>query len=175
MQKIIIASKNPVKINAALIAFKKMFAEEEFQIEGISVPSGVKDQPNSDFESLQGALNRAHNASEAAPADFWVGMEGGVEEKNGDMKSFAWIVIKSKNGQIGKACTGAFCLPPRVAELIKAGKELGEADDIVFGLKNSKQVNGAIGILTGDIVDRTKFYADAVLLALIPFKNRHLY
>jgi non-canonical (house-cleaning) NTP pyrophosphatase len=33
-------------------------------------------------------------------------------------------------------------------------KELGEADDIVFGITNSKQANGAVCILTGDILTR---------------------
>ncbi|MEA2092741.1 MAG: DUF84 family protein, partial [Patescibacteria group bacterium] len=55
------------------------------------------------------------------------------------------------------------------------GKELGEADDIVFQRNNSKQENGAVGILTGDVVDRTKCYTEAVILALIPFKNVNLY
>ncbi|MEA2092675.1 MAG: DUF84 family protein, partial [Patescibacteria group bacterium] len=56
-----------------------------------------------------------------------------------------------------------------IIELIKEGKELGEADDIVFQRNNSKQENGAVGILTGDVVDRTKCYTEAVILALIPF------
>lgn len=62
-----------------------------------------------------------------------------------------------------------------IIELIKEGKELGEADDIVFQRNNSKQENGAVGILTGDVVDRTKCYTEAVILALIPFKNVNLY
>ncbi|MEK7547168.1 MAG: inosine/xanthosine triphosphatase [Patescibacteria group bacterium] len=176
MKKIVIASKNPVKINATLNGFQKMFPAETFEIEGIQVPSGVSEQPLSDSEVFQGAWNRADNASKAVPgADFWIGIESGVEEKNGEMEAFAWIVAKDKNGKFGKGRTGTFFLPPRVAELIKQGKELGEADDIVFQRKNSKQENGAVGILTGDAVDRTKFYTEAVIFALIPFKNEELY
>jgi non-canonical (house-cleaning) NTP pyrophosphatase len=59
--------------------------------------------------------------------------------------------------------------------LIRQGKELGEADDIVFSQNNSKQANGAIGILTGDVIDRTSLYEHAVILALAPFKNLELY
>ena len=76
---------------------------------------------------------------------------------------------------MGKGRTGAFFLPESVANLVRHGKELGEADDIVFGRSNSKQANGAIGILTGDVVDRTQLYEQAVILALIPFKNPQLY
>jgi len=176
MKKIIIASKNPVKINATLNAFQKMFPGETFEIEGASVPSGVGDQPTSNAETFHGAWNRAENAAKSASkADFWVGIEGGIEAKEKDMEAFAWVVVKSNSGKFGKGRTGIFFLPFKVAELIKQGKELGEADDIVFGRTNSKQENGAIGILTGNVMDRTSYYADAVVMALIPFKNEHLY
>ncbi len=173
--KIIVASKNPVKMNAALSGFCQMFPGENFEIEGVSVPSGVSDQPMSDDETLRGALTRVENASASALGDYWVGMEGGVEHVNGEMHSFAWIVVKSAGGKIGKGKTGTFILPPKVSELIQQGMELGDADDAVFGMKNSKQQNGAIGILTGDLVGRAEHYDRAVVLALIPFKNEHLY
>ena len=175
MSKVIIASKNPVKINAVSNAFKEMFPTESFDVEGVSVTSGVNKQSQNDSETLQGALNRIEIASKTTEADFWVGIEGGIEEKNSDMEAFAWVVVKAKDGKFGKSRTGTFFLPPKIAELIKQGKELGEADDIVFGRINSKQENGAVGILTNNIVDRTKYYTEAVVLALIPFKNKHLY
>jgi inosine/xanthosine triphosphatase len=127
-------------------------------------------------ETLNGARNRAENASKEKPeADYWVGIEGGIVDLLHDMESFAWIVVKSKTGKFGNGRTGSFFLPPKVAELIRQGKELGEADDIVFGMKNSKQSNGAVGILTGDVLTRTTFYVPALILALIPFKNKELY
>jgi non-canonical (house-cleaning) NTP pyrophosphatase len=75
---------------------------------------------------------------------------------------------------MGKSRTGTFFLPVEVARLIREWKELGEADDIVFNRSNSKQENGAIGILTGDIIDRAQLYEQAVILSLIPFKNETL-
>jgi len=176
MKKIIIASQNPVKMNATLTGFQKMFPDEKFEIEGVSVISGVSDQPSSDSETFSGAWNRASNACQEKPeADFCVGMEGGIEEKDSEMKAFAWIVIKARTGAFGKARTATFFLPPSVAELINQGKELGEANDIIFGQTNSKQKNGAIGLLTDNVIDRTEEYAEAVILALIPFKNMKLY
>ncbi len=62
-----------------------------------------------------------------------------------------------------------------MVELINRGKEFGELDNIVFGKSNTKQENGAIGILTEDLITRTSFYTSAVILALIPFKNKKLY
>ena len=176
MKKVIIASTNPVKINTTENGFRKMFPEETFSFQGISAPSHVADQPMSEEETLRGASNRVENVRVLSPdADYWVGIEGGLKELDGSMEAFAWIVIRSKTGKMGRGRTGAFILPNKVAELIKQGKELGEADDIVFGQTNSKQSNGAVGILTGDVLTRTTFYEPAVILALIPFKNPELY
>jgi inosine/xanthosine triphosphatase len=175
MTKIIVASTNPVKLKAAEIGYKRMFAEDS-EISGLSVPSGVSNQPMSEDETLKGAMNRAKNAKENNPdADFWVGIEGGIEDKNSDMHAFAWIAVINSDGKTGKGKTGTFILPEKIAELIRQGKELGEADDIVFGYTNSKQKNGSIGILTGDVLTRAGFYSDAVIMALIPFKNPNLY
>jgi len=62
-----------------------------------------------------------------------------------------------------------------VAKLVSSGLELGEADDQVFGTQGSKQHNGAVGLLTHDVLTRDGFYAQAVQLALIPFINPQLY
>ncbi len=176
MKKIIIASTNPVKINSTEIGFSKMFPGEIFFISGVPAPSDVPDQPMSDEETIKGATNRAHNVSRLEPdADYWVGIEGGLQLIDDELSAFAWVVVKSRDGKIGKGKTGSFFLPLKVAELIRQGKELGEADDIVFGTNNSKQANGAVGILTGDVLTRTTFYEPAVILALIPFKNPELY
>jgi inosine/xanthosine triphosphatase len=174
MKKVIVASKNPVKINATKIGFEKMFGTD-FEFVGISVPSGVPDQPISSNETLQGAKNRATNAQIEMPdADFWVGIEGGIEKQENDMECFAWCVVLSKE-KMGKARTSTFFLPQKIVELVDSGMELGAADDVVFQRTNSKQANGAIGILTVDVIDRTSYYVDAAVLALIPFRNSELY
>ena len=84
-------------------------------------------------------------------------------------------MVKSKEGRVGKGRTAVFFLPPRIAKLIREGKELGEADDIVFGRINSKQDNGAVGLLTDDVIHRQHYYTHALILALIPFKKKDLY
>jgi inosine/xanthosine triphosphatase len=175
MHSIVLTSTNPVKRNAVLTGFLRMFPDSEFYINSIEAPSGVSDQPLDSHETLQGALNRSAQAQEKFPdADFWVGIEGGVEPMAQGLASFAWIVVRSRLG-LGLSRTGTFFLPPAVAELIREGKELGEADDIVFGRTDSKSENGAIGLLTGNIIDRAELYAHAVVLALVSFKNTDLY
>ncbi len=174
-KQILLASNNPVKVQAALNGFRRMFPGEEFEAQGVSVPSGVSDQPMSSAETLQGALNRVGQAMQAFPqGDYWVGIEGGAEEVEDGLAAFAWIVVRSREIE-GRSRSGSFWLPPRVTELVRQGVELGEADDIVFKRSNSKQGNGAIGLLTGDVIDRVALYEHAMVLALVPFKNPELY
>ncbi|MDW7693148.1 inosine/xanthosine triphosphatase [Flammeovirgaceae bacterium SG7u.111] len=174
--RIVIGSKNPVKINAAATGFSLVFDKLE-KAEGVNVPSGVSDQPMSSEETLLGARNRASNTKKMEPeADFWVGIEGGIDvNAQGEMEVFAWVVVLAKNGMEGKAKTAVFFLPPKVEELINEGMELGEADDLVFKRTDSKKKGGSVGILTKGIIDRERYYREAVVLALIPLMNEELY
>lgn len=172
--KVVVASTNPVKVESVREAFTKIYPDVDLVFEGVSVPSDVSSQPLGEKETLRGALNRVKNLSKLNQADYFVGIEGGSKRVGKGMETFAWIVIKSEN-KISKSRTSSFFLPKKIIELINQGKELGEADDIVFNRVNSKQSNGAVGILTGDIVTRTSYYEQAVIMALIPFKNPKLY
>lgn len=176
-QTIVVASKNPTKIRAAEQGFVQLLPGS-YEVRGVSVPSGVPDQPFSDEETLRGAENRVKNARDEEPdADYWVGIEGGVHSEKpneGAIQSFAWIVVTSKQGRTGKARTAAYNLPEETASLLRQGMELGHADDAVFGKSNTKHHSGSVGLLTDDVVDRTSYYVQAVILALIPFKNSKL-
>ncbi len=178
MPKVVVGSLNPVKLDAARIGFEAMFPGENFEVSGVNVDSGVSRQPIDCAETLQGAIRRAQNTREAKPdADFWVGIEGGIDSSaafGGEMVTFAWIVILSRD-RMTKARTSGLALPDKVVELISQGYELGDADDLVFGTSNSKQNYGAVGILTGNVITRTSSLAQAVELALVPFRNSGLY
>ncbi len=175
VRRIVVASKNPAKIRAALGAFRRMFPDRRFEVEGVSVPSGVSPQPMSDEETLLGARNRAEAARRLVPdADYWVGMEGGVEEHPAGLASFAWIVVLS-GSRVGKGRTGVFLLPDPIASLVQRGVELGTACDQVFSRAGSKLETGAIGLLTRGTMDRVELYEHATVLALLPFVNPELY
>lgn len=172
---IIVSSTNPVKLDAVRRGFARIYHRDEFWIESLNVPSGVSAQPMSDAETLTGAINRVEAARLTRPeAEFWVGIEGGISTIEQDLVAFAWVVIRS-NTIWGKARTGTFFLPTPVADLVRQGKELGEADDLIFQRQNSKQSDGAVGILTHNAIDRTMLYTEAVVMALIPFINPYFY
>jgi len=184
---VVVASENPVKIEATRLAFESAFPHHKAVFTGVTVDSGVGDQPMGDSETLRGAHNRATAAKKKYPkADYWVGLEGGCEIVKHEAKlfsddadaiemtGFAWMVILSET-RLGKARTASFFLPKQVAKLVSTGVELGTADDQVFGKSNSKQKNGAVGLLTQDKITRTMYYSTAMTLALIPFLNAELY
>ena len=172
MKKVVIASKNPVKINATKKAFESVF-NDRFEFEGFSADSLVSDQPMNNLETLTGAMNRLKNIQHLK-ADYFVSIEGGVDILDDNYEAFAWIII-SDDKKTGKAKTATFPLPLKISKLIKKGYELGDADDIVFKRSNSKQKNGAVGILSDNLINRTDYYVHAIILALIPFTNSKLY
>jgi inosine/xanthosine triphosphatase len=174
LHRIIVASTNPVKIGAALEGFQRVWPDQRFTCEGLSVRSGVSAQPMGDDETLRGAHNRAAGARAAIPeADYWLGIEGGCAEGAGGLEAFAWVVALGRE-RSGHSRTGMFMLPEEIASLVRGGMELGHADDAVFGRINSKHEDGSVGLLTGGVIDRRAYYAHAVVLALIPFLHANL-
>ena len=174
-KQIAVGSKNPVKANAILLAFQRLFPEYDFDVQSCAAASGVADQPASDAETLCGARNRWQAVRNALPdADYWVGIEGGVEDTADGMNAFAWIVVSSDSTS-GQSRTATFPLPHAIAELIRQGVELGHATDQVFGRDNTKHKEGAIGVLSDNVVDRTMLYEHAAIMALVALKNGSLY
>lgn len=181
--RIAVGSRNIVKINSAELGISTALNDPSISCQaiGYNVPSGVSDQPMNDSETKEGAIARAkaafshHFAAEGKYPTFAVGLEGGVALVDGQLECFAWIIIIDAN-RMGAARTASFVLPERIRDLIVIeGKELGDADDQVFGSINSKQQGGSVGHLTNGIIDRTAYYQHAVILAMIPFIQPDLY
>lgn len=163
--KVIVSSLNPAKIEAVKAAFSQAFPSIYYCFEGISVDSGVPDQPMSCIETKQGAINRVNNAKAQSPdASFYVGLEAGIEKNS----TFAWMIID--NGEkVGESRSSSLPLPPAVITAVNQGKELGDVMDEQFNTDNIKQKGGAIGLLTNNLLTRSSVYQQALILALIPF------
>ncbi len=169
---IVVASRNPVKIDAVKKAFSSQFPSASLELIPVDVESGVGKQPDSDQETRQGARNRVKEARRERPdADFWVGLEGGTESVDDQLMAFAWMAVRGRNGKIGEARSVTLPLPPAVKELVDSGLELGEANDRVFSTVNSKQRGGAFGLLTDGRFTREFIYCQTLIFALIPFVN----
>ena len=110
--------------------------------------------------------------SRTAPdADFWVGLEGGIETIDDQLMAFAWMAVLGPDQRIGEARTVTLPLPPAVKTLVDQGLELGDANDKVFSTVNSKHQGGAFGLLTNGIYTREGVYTEALVIALVPFVN----
>ena len=173
--RVIVGSKNPVKVGCTREAFSQAFGNVGL-VEGVDALSNIPAQPRSEEETLLGAKNRATHAKSLVPeADYWVGIEGGVDEDPQGMYAFAWIYVLHRSGKSSQSKTGTFYLPPRVVAMIQDGMELGHADDLVFQAQNSKQQGGSVGLLTHGLITREGYYQQAMVLAMIPFLNESLY
>lgn len=169
-----VGSTNPVKINCVSAAIAEFWPEARAL--GVATDSRVSHQPNSDHEMFTGALNRARQAlAQVAEASYGVGLEGGVQDSADGMWAYAWVAVIDREGRVGCGQTGRFRLPEGVAQLVRAGLELGEADDRFFGRENSKQQEGAIGLLSNGKLDRLQLYKQGVIFALLRFVNPEFY
>lgn len=168
--KIVVTSHNPVKIGAVKQAFISQFPEIELELIPISVESDISEQPMSDSETRQGARNRVRNARLAyADADYWVGLEGGLDVFDDLLMAFAWMVVANRSNRLSETRSATLPLPPEIQKLVMDGMELGEANDRVFSTLNSKQGGGAFGLLTDGLMTRESVYTQTLILALIPF------
>ena len=173
VSRVAVGSGNPVKLAAVRAVLGR--ASAALLIEPVTVPSGVADQPFGDEATIRGARNRARAARAALDADLGVGLEGGVVDGPGGMRSCAWCVVVHRDGREGVGGSLAMPLPDAVAAMIRDGVELGHAMDALVEARGTKHGKGAVGILTAGRIDRQAAYEVLVTYALAPFLTPALY
>lgn len=175
MKRVIVASKNPAKIEVARLAFAAVFPDETFEVQGVQSRSGVPDQPMEE-ETRQGALNRLAYVKQLHPdADYWSAQEGGLFRDGEHLAERAWLAMGDQAGTVTEASTASFQIPLEIAKLVESGLELGDAGDKFFGTVNSKQGLGVVGQLTDGVIDRTQYYLPAAIIALSQLKHKDWY
>ncbi|WP_133407816.1 inosine/xanthosine triphosphatase [Parashewanella tropica] len=171
---VIVGSKNPVKINASQQAIQAFFPNTEIVTVGVDAPSLVADQPMTSNETRLGAINRVEYCKQHHQADFYVAIEGGVEENQDGVFTFAYVVIDNlKQQRINQSAM--LPLPAVVYQKLTHGEELGHVMDELFGTENIKQKGGAIGLLTQGLSSRQQSYEQALTLAMVPFIHQELF
>lgn len=169
-----VGSTNPTKIKPVKDVFSYYFGDVE--ITGVSVPSGVAEQPLGDDEMYKGALTRARGALHAVPgAQFGVGIEGGVRKAGYGWFESSLVVVMDREGKTGVGSSGGLVLPERVMEKIRKGKTLEQAIDELFGTNNIGEGMGMFGVLTKGLVTRTEGVKHGVAFALARFLHDWLY
>lgn len=166
MLRIAVGSKNPAKLAAVRAAFERLDMNAE--VIGIDAPSGVADQPFSDEETMQGAVNRAQHVVDES-FDYGIGLEGGVVETPYGLFLCNFGAVVSRDGTIGVGGGVRIQLPTEVAEKVRNGQELGSVIDGWAGGLDIKKKEGTIGILTRNHITRSKMFEDVVICAFSRF------
>lgn len=173
--KVAVGSTNPVKIQAVREAFAKLWPNKKWEVVGMSVPSGVSDQPMSDAECIKGATKRAKRAIGLAKSDYGVGIEGGLQKIGTKWLDSGWIVVVDKKGRLGLGSSARIEVPQKLMKLIKSGIELGDAQDKLFNKKNSKQAGGYFHLMSDGAITRKQGYIHGVVFALTRFLHAELW
>jgi len=154
------------------------------EVEARDVDHGAPPMPLTVGALLDGAARRARTAlaalrAEGRPADLGVGMEGGLEVRTdaGGRRAFlmSWAyVCDGARGAHG--CGGAIELPPALlGPVLDQGQELSQAVDALVRGSDVRSREGAWGVLTGGLLDRTRSFELALLNAWAPFFNPEVY
>lgn len=159
-----IGTSNKAKIGAVEQVIRMYQPSAEFVYS--DVESNVSEQPFSDIETRQGAINRAKNTLALTQADLSFGLEGGVHEIDEQMYCCNWGAVALQDGTVFSAAGAQFMLPEVIAKEIRAGKELGPIMDVYTNEQNIRQHKGAIGIFTNGLIDRKEMFEHIVKLLI---------
>ncbi|MDG4808856.1 inosine/xanthosine triphosphatase [Micromonospora sp. WMMD1120] len=158
-----VGSRNPVKLAAVEQAFP-LLLDRLIVTRPVDVPTAPT-QPLSDQETLAGARHRAERAHVALPsADFWVGIEGGVDSVEGTLMAIGWVVVRHQD-VTGISRTASFELPEQVAVRIRQGAAMGDLSSLAHA--DRPPVTGLVGALTVDRITRESLYVQPLMLALM--------
>lgn len=176
--KIKIGSTNPTKVDA----LKETLAQYDFlasaEVKGISVESGVSNQPKSLEETIRGAINRAKAAF--IDCKYSVGIESGLMKvphtKTGYMDFCACAIYDGKEVHLG--LSPAFECPIEITRLaIEEGLDLNQATQRA-GLTTDARIGnaqGLVGILSQGKLDRKEYTMQSIRTAIIHLQNPPLY
>lgn len=166
--KILIGTHNRAKTKAVQTISRMYYPEAIF--ENIEVPSLVSDQPMSQEETRQGAINRASQLMENSNALFGIGLEGGVTEIDGQMYICNWGALATQEGEVFTATGAGIPLPKELAEQLLAGAELGPVMDVYTNKNEIRHDEGAIGVFTNGLVNRSTMFEHIMLLLIGQFE-----
>ncbi len=163
-----VGSTNPVK----LAAVERTLDRFEPTVTAVGVDSGVPEQPWSIGETVTGAENRARRALAETDATYGIGLEGGVARIDGvpGLSLVMWAVV-TDGTRIERGGGPTLRLPDRVATRLDDGAELGPVMDDVLSTDDVARSEGAAGVLTDGLTDRTRALGTAVACAFGPFRR----
>lgn len=164
MTKCYLGSNNIVKLEAVKEVLK------DYEVVGLSVDSKVSNQPKSDSETIQGALNRAL----ALPKDgLRIGLEAGVHLTNNQLFLVNWGVLIDFDGEIYYAGGTRIPLDDFIKnKIFEENMELADVMDEYLHTQGIKYKEGAIGYYTNNQVKRKDIFVHIMKLLYGQYQRR---
>ncbi|MBZ2166162.1 inosine/xanthosine triphosphatase [Methanobacterium spitsbergense] len=172
--KVVVGSKNPVKIKATKNILEKIYSD--IVVYSVDVDSGVPDQPFGLDETINGAINRAKNAF-SVEFNLSVGIESGLMKTPNSLTGYIdlqWCAIFDGN-KVTIGVSSGFEYPPEVVKEVLGGVEVGDVMDRITGVEDLGKKKGAVSHLSHDLLNRTENTEQCVLTAMIPRMNEDVY
>ncbi|TFG18826.1 MAG: inosine/xanthosine triphosphatase [Promethearchaeota archaeon] len=186
--QVAVGTKNPAKIEAVKLGFTKLFPDIECIVIPADVDSNVGVQPYGFESTIQGAINRAKNAYFAifdtpihTGIQMGIGIEAGmipVPLTSTGYLDYQFCAVYLSNGSISVGSGPGFEYPAKIVDILLNDPnhlEIGTIIAEISGIENTKENEGAIGLLTKNIFRRADILQYSVISALLPIKSPDLY
>ncbi|MHA1993672.1 MAG: DUF84 family protein [Candidatus Hodarchaeales archaeon] len=176
--KVLVASKNPVKIKATIDAFQLFFRDPIIDSQEVVVPTTNASQPIGEDQTSTHSKLRVIQARENHQGyDYYVGIEGGVVKVDSNN---ARIVVYSSIGHELAIETIRGCGIPLPLEWYNAltthkYHELGDLAAQKSGVPDIKKKQGVVGFFSQNYVTRYDVLKQSVIMALVPYLNPSLF
>jgi inosine/xanthosine triphosphatase len=186
---IILGSKNPTKMQATEIVFKKFFPNMDVKVVGLNVDSNVSTQPIQIENVINGAINRARNSKKFVDShksdylelpSFYCGIEAGLVSIPNTITGyldyqFCAIIDNKDHLSIGSGSGWEY--PSKVVKSVLADPslEIGTIMGKISGDPNIKYKGGAIGFYSKGLLSRALITQECIQMALIPHLNQSEY
>ena len=167
MVKIALGTKNPAKIKAGELAARELSAE----LISIDVSSEVSEQPFSDEETIEGAINRARNAMKEADAEFGLGLEGGVVNTPYGLFICNWGALVTRRDKCFIGGGARIKLPDEIAQELFDGRELGPVMDEYTRQEGIRKSEGAVGVFSNGRVTRDRMFEHIIELLVGQYEH----
>jgi len=169
--KIKVGTKNKAKVDSVIEIIEEYPHLKGGEVEGVSIPSGVSDQPKSLEETINGAMNRAKGIF--VDCDYSIGIESGMMSvpmsKSGYMDVCVCAIYDGKECHLGLSSAWEFPDTSVTDLIMKEGLDMSQAINKAGMTKNENigSEEGAIGILTKGRMTRKEYTKQALRTALI--------
>lgn len=166
MKKIVLTSKNPVKVSLVQKMTEQLFPDTSFEY----IPLDLDAKSAELFGKQQimtfmtDSLSRARES--VSDAEYYVCLQGGMEDSGDEMHETAYVMVSDSTGRSEVSGCSTFRVPTQIASEVRNGKDFAKAVDEFFKVQDTKTTGGFVSILTKGIVNKSSHYEQSFAIAL---------